>query len=160
MALLPLGVLAVKLAQFDDGGVEVAFVAISIAQVVADGSFLGRKPLGFAIFGDGLLELVLFVQDERKIGMSFPEGRLQMKGMAIGGDGGGQISIGVQSDAQVVVGIGVIGIAGKRLVEGMNRRGVLSVGIQSQPEELVGLGVLWIHAERGTSFGDGVGSVI
>ena len=73
MPLLPLGMLAVKFAQFEHGGIEVTLVAIRIAQIVADGSFFGRQALGFAIFGDGLIQLVLFVQDHRKVGMSLPE---------------------------------------------------------------------------------------
>src|ERR1700691_726348 len=158
--LLPLGVLAVKIAQFENRRVEVALVAVGVAQVVANRRFLGRKTLGFPIFGDRFLELVFFVQNQRQIGMSLPEGRVQMKSLAIGGDGGGHVSLGVQGDAQVVVGIHVTGIAGERFDESMNRRAILSIGVQSETEELVRLGVLRIHAERGARFRNRVGTVI
>src|ERR1700692_653842 len=81
VALLPLGMLAIKLAQFEHGGVKVAFVAIRVSQVVADGSFLRRKPPGFAILGNRLVELILFVQSHGQVGMSFPEAGVQANGL-------------------------------------------------------------------------------
>ena len=74
--LFPLRMLAVKLAQLEHGGVELALVAVGVAKVVAHGSFLGREPLGFAIFGDGLVQLVLFVQNQPQVGVGLPESRV------------------------------------------------------------------------------------
>jgi hypothetical protein len=136
VSLLPLGMLAVKLAQlFEHGRVKVALVAISVAQVVANGSFLRSETLGLTIFGDGLLELILFVQDQRKVGMGFPEGSVQTNGMAISANGGREVTTGVQGDAQVVVSIGIVGLASQRLIESMHRRTILPIGEQSRGRE-------------------------
>src|SRR4029077_12023186 len=99
MPLRPIGVLAVKLAQFEHGSSVVPLVAVGVAQVIANGSLLGGKTLGAEILDDGFLELVLFVQNQRQVGVGLPVSRVQINGLAIGGDGGGQVSIGVESDA-------------------------------------------------------------
>jgi len=109
-------------------------VTISVAQVVANRGFLGRKTFGFAIFGDRLVEPVLLMQSQCQVGMSLPEGWVQMNGLAIGGDGRGLISGCVQRDAQIVISIRIGVIAGERLAEGVNGSGVLSVGIESEAE--------------------------
>src|SRR6202023_3607513 len=85
MALFPVRVPAVKFAQFGDGRVEIAVVAVRISEIVADGSFVWGDVFGFAILCDGLIEFAALMQDQTKIAVSFPEGWPQLDGITIGG---------------------------------------------------------------------------
>src|ERR1700719_3949956 len=90
MALFPVRVLAVKFAQFGDGRVEIAMVAVRIPEIVADGSFVWGDVFGFTILRNGLIEFAVLVQDQAKIAVSFPEGRPKLNGITIGGRRGNE----------------------------------------------------------------------
>ena len=77
VSLLPLRMLAVEFVHLADGCVELALIAISIAQIVADGGFAGSNPLGLAILRDGLRQIALLVQDQSQIGVCLPKCRPQ-----------------------------------------------------------------------------------
>src|SRR6202049_2374924 len=93
MALFPVRVPAVKFAQFGDGRVEIALVAVRISEIVADGSFVWGEVFGFAILRDGLIEFAVPVQDQAKIAVSFPESRPKLNGITIGARRGNEPSI-------------------------------------------------------------------
>src|ERR1700680_1466560 len=93
MALFPVRMLAVKFAQFGDGRVEIAVVAVGISEIVADGSFVWGDVFGFAILRDGLIEFAVLVQDQAKIAVSFPEGRPKVNGITIRTSRGNEPSI-------------------------------------------------------------------
>src|SRR5579872_5201212 len=115
--LLPFGMLAVKLLQFVDGGIEIGFVTVGISQVVANGGLIGRQSLRLVVFGDSVIETIFLVPDEPEIRVSLPECGLETNGLVVGSNCSLLISPRMQRDAEVVVGVGICGIAGERRSE-------------------------------------------
>src|SRR5258708_17881110 len=140
MALLPFGMFRVEFAQFVHGGVEVVFIAVSVAQVGANGSFLRREALGFAILGKGFLKLVLFVQNQRQVGVGLPEILIEVNGMAVGVDGGGEVSVGRQGNAQGIISVRLLRMPGEPFHLRMHRLAILAVGRQRNTERLGAFG--------------------
>src|SRR5580700_10924565 len=160
VSLLPLRMLAVEVAQFFDGSVELSLIAISVAQIIADRGFRRRDPLGFSIFADRFVEIALLVQNQRQVGVGFPKRRTQADRLLVSCDRSGNISIRMERNAHVVIGVGVIVIAFQRFGVGVNRGLILSVRVKAEAEILISLGVFRVDAERGAGFGDGVRAII
>src|SRR5260370_4354677 len=127
MPLFPIRVLPVKFAQFGDGRVEIAVVAVRISEIVADRSFVWGDVFGFAILCDGLLEFAVLMQDQAKIAVGLPERTPTAHGITLGGLRGNEPSISMQGNAHVVVRVGIVGIASQRLGKGMSGCSILAV---------------------------------
>src|SRR5260370_35365373 len=95
--------LPIQLVQLEHSGIVIALVAVGVAQVVADRSFLRSQSLGFLILDNGFSQFILFVQNQRQVGARLPESWIEMNGLPIGADGSGQVSVGIAKELQVVI---------------------------------------------------------
>src|ERR1700733_1560541 len=113
MSLLPFGMLLEEFAHFEKGGVKVALITVSVAQVVAYGSILRSEPFRITIFDDGFIKLILFVKDQSQVEVGLPKRGVETDCPPISVHGAGEVPGGVQSDAQVVISVGIVDIAGQ-----------------------------------------------
>src|SRR6185295_7709416 len=62
VSALPAGIQLKQIAEFGDGVVVIAFVAVGVTKVVANHGFLRRKSFGFAVFRNRAIEASQVVQ--------------------------------------------------------------------------------------------------
>ena len=110
MSLLPCRSHAIQLAEFGNGCVVIAFIAVCTSQVIANGGLVWRQTLGFAKFCNGIVELALIVEERRQVAMWLPQLRIDLECMAVCRDCPVHIPLGLQGYAQLEIGVGVAAV--------------------------------------------------